>query len=68
AIQAILVFGLVPVFPPGGVGGWYLWIVDDPAHHQNTANTLMWGVAIVTAVSLVDYLRGNRDVLRKLDI
>jgi len=67
-IIAILVFGLVPVFPPGGVAGIVLWRVDDPAHHREVARWIMWGVSIVTAVSLVDYLRGNREVLRRLDI
>jgi CDP-diacylglycerol--glycerol-3-phosphate 3-phosphatidyltransferase len=67
-ILAILVFGVVPVFPPGGVGGRFLWSVDDAEHHQEVARWIMRGVALVTAVSLVDYLRGNRDVLRKLDI
>ncbi len=37
-ILAILVFGLVEAFPPGGVGGWFLWYVDDPAHHREVAN------------------------------
>ena len=68
AILAILVFGLVPVFPPGGVGGWFLWSVHDAEHHQLVARWIMGGVALVTAVSLVDYLRGNREILRKLDI
>ena len=67
-ILAILVFGVVPVFPPGGVGGWFLWSVDDAEHHQEVALWIMRGVALVTAVSLVDYLRGNREVLRKLDV
>jgi CDP-diacylglycerol--glycerol-3-phosphate 3-phosphatidyltransferase len=68
AILSILVFGLVPMFPPGGVGGWFLWRVEDAEHYQTTALWIMRGVAGVTAVSLVDYLRGNREVLRKLDI
>ncbi len=68
AIIAILVFGLVPVFPPGGVGGFFLWAVEDPAHHVKIARAIMWVVAAVTAVSLVDYLRGNRDVLRRMDL
>lgn len=68
AIIAILVFGLVPVFPPGGLGGFVLWRVDDAEHHREVALWIMRCVALVTAVSLVDYLRGNRDVLRKLDI
>lgn len=68
AIIAILVFGLVPAFPSGGVGGWYLWVVEDPRHHREVAQWIMWGVAGVTALSLVDYLRGNRDILRRLEI
>lgn len=68
AILAILVFGLVPVFPPGGIGGFFLWSVQDDQHHREVALWIMRCVALVTAVSLVDYLRGNRDVLRKLDI
>ena len=68
AIIAILVFGLVPAFPPEGIGGIFLWHVDDPDHHQSTARWIMWGVALVTAVSLVDYLRGNREILRRLEI
>ncbi len=68
AIIAILVFGLVPAFPAGGVGGWFLWHVDDPQHHREVARWIMWGVAAVTAVSLVDYLRGNREILRRLEI
>lgn len=67
-INAVLVFDLIPLFPPGGVGGWYLWRIDDAAHHREVANLLVWGVAVVTAVSLVDYLRANRKVLRELDI
>ena len=68
AILSILVFGLVPVFPPEGLGGWFLWSVEDAAHHHLAAQWIMRAVALVTAISLVDYLRGNRDVLRKLDI
>lgn len=68
AILAILVFGLVPVFPEGGIGGRFLWAVEDSAHHHEIARTLMWIVAAVTAVSLIDYLMGNRDVLRKMDL
>lgn len=67
AILSILVFGLVPVFPPGGIGGWFLWSVQDADHHRQVAQWIMRGVAGVTAVSLVDYLRGNREVLRRLD-
>ena len=68
AIIAILVFGLVPAFPPGGIGGWFLWTVNDVEHYRDAARWIMWGVALVTAVSLVDYLRGNREILRKLEI
>jgi CDP-diacylglycerol--glycerol-3-phosphate 3-phosphatidyltransferase len=68
AILSILVFGLVPVFPPGGVGGWFLWSVHDAEHHHRVACWIMRGVALVTLVSLIDYLRGNREVLRKLDV
>jgi len=68
AILSILVFGLIPVFPPGGIGGWFLWSVQDAEHHQKVAQWIMRGVAGVTAVSLIDYLRGNREVLRRLDI
>lgn len=68
AILAILVFGLVPVFPEGGLAGFHLWWVDDPERHREIAQWLMWGVAFVTAASLVDYLRGNREVLRRLDV
>jgi CDP-diacylglycerol--glycerol-3-phosphate 3-phosphatidyltransferase len=68
AILAILVFGLVPVFPEGGIGGWFLWAVEDASHHHQIARTLMWVVAVVTAFSLVDYLRGNRQILRQLDL
>ena len=67
AILSILVFGLVPVFPPGGVGGHFLWSVQDADHHRMGAVWIMRGVALVTAVSLVDYFRGNRAVLRNLD-
>ncbi len=68
AILSILVFGLVPVFPPGGIGGTFLWSVHDAEHHQRIAVWIMRLVALITAVSLVDYFRGNREVLRKLDI
>ena len=68
AILSILVFGLVPEFPPGGIGGWPLWSVQGAEHHREIAQWIMRGVAGVTAVSLIDYLRGNREVLRKLDI
>ncbi len=67
-ILSILVFGVVEAFPPNGVGGLFLWHVDDAAHHREIARWIMWGIALVTAVSLVDYLRGNREILRKLDI
>lgn len=67
-ILAILVFGLVPAFPPEGVGGFFLWHVDDATHHREVARWIMWGIAGVTAISLVDYLRGNREILRRLDI
>jgi CDP-diacylglycerol--glycerol-3-phosphate 3-phosphatidyltransferase len=68
AILAILVFGLVPVFPPGGIGGRSLWIFEDQEHLHETARLIMRCVAVVTAISMIDYLRGNREVLRKLDI
>jgi len=67
-ILAILVFALVPEFPPGGVAGNYLWQVPPGKHHLDVARAIMWGVSVVTALSLVDYLRGNREVLRKLDL
>ena len=66
-ILAILVFGLVPAFPPGE-STWRLWHVADADHFREVARAIMWGVAGVTAVSLIDYLRGNREVLRKIDI
>jgi CDP-diacylglycerol--glycerol-3-phosphate 3-phosphatidyltransferase len=68
AILAILVFGLVPVFPPGGIGGWFLWSVHDAEHHHEVARWIMRAVAAVTAISLVDYFRGNREVIRRLDL
>jgi CDP-diacylglycerol---glycerol-3-phosphate 3-phosphatidyltransferase len=68
AIISILVFGVVPVFPPGGLGDWFVWSVQDAQHHRDVALWIMRCVALVTAVSLVDYLRGNREMLRKLDI
>ena len=66
-INAILVFSLVPSFPWWDAG-WHLWRIEDRAHYEDIARALMWGVAFVTAISLVDYLRGNREVLRKLDL
>ena len=68
AILAILVFGLVPRFPPSDISEWFLWSVQDAEHHHEVARWIMRCVAAVTAVSLVDYLRGNREVLRRLDI
>ena len=67
AILSILVFGLVPAFPPGGIGGWFIWHVDDLEHYREVARWIMWGVALVTAASLIDYLRGHREILRKLE-
>jgi CDP-diacylglycerol--glycerol-3-phosphate 3-phosphatidyltransferase len=66
-ILAILVFGLVPAFPPWE-SSWHVWRVHDADHFREVARAIMWGVAAVTAVSLVDYLRGNREVLRRIDI
>ena len=66
-ILAILVFGLVPAFPWWD-SSWHVWEFVDGEHFRDAARTIMWCVAAVTAVSLVDYLRGNREVLRKIDI
>jgi CDP-diacylglycerol--glycerol-3-phosphate 3-phosphatidyltransferase len=68
AILAILLFGLIPVFPPGGIGGWFLWSVQDARHHQEIAQWILRCVAAVTAISLIDYLRGNREVLRRIEV
>jgi CDP-diacylglycerol--glycerol-3-phosphate 3-phosphatidyltransferase len=66
-ILSILVFGLVPRLPWWN-SSWHVWLVEDVNHFREVARAIMWGVAAVTAVSLVDYLRGNREVLRKIDI
>jgi len=66
-ILAILVFGLVPAFPWWD-SSWHVWRFVDADHFRDASRTIMWCVAAVTAVSLVDYLRGNREVLRKIDI
>ena len=50
------------------IGGWFLWSVQDAEHHHQVAQWIMRCVAGVTAISLIDYLRGNREVLRRLDI
>jgi len=67
AINAILVFGLVPSMPWWD-SSWHVWQVEDARHFREVAHAIMWCVAAVTAVSLVDYLRGNREILRKIDL
>jgi CDP-diacylglycerol--glycerol-3-phosphate 3-phosphatidyltransferase len=65
AILSILAFGVVPVLR---IGGWFVWSVHGPDHHAEVAQWILRCVAAVTAISLVDYLRGNREVLRRIEV